>query len=149
MKETPLNNTSKKYRKSSIDPFGEAVTEAKRLGQELAFRCLNMLELLLWFRLRNHPIPPLKSRYEIMRTYRETLIQKHRLLTRYVVYGLKRFEHLFEREAFFKSFVMTWNQNKPNSTPLAGPLLRTEKLALRSKGKKSDVLYQKIPRILS
>lgn len=81
-----------------------------------------------------------------MRTYRETLIQKHRLLSRYVIYGLKRFEHLFEKEAFFKAFVTTWNSNKPNSTPVAGPLLHSEKMQMR---KKINVLHPKISGVFS
>ena len=120
-----------KYKKSSIDKDRPEVQEAKRLGEELAFRCLNMLEVLLRFRLRNHPIPPLKSRYEFMRIYRETLLQKHRLLPRYIKYGLKFFEHGFERDVFFKKFVITFNQNKPTSTPLAGPLLKDEKREMK------------------
>ena len=142
-KDLLSNPTSKKYRKSSLDPF--LVEEPKRLGSELALRCLNMLELLLYFRLRNNPLPLLKSKYEIMRVYRETLIQKHRLLQRYIKYGLKRFEFSYEREAFFKTFVMTWNANKPESVPNAGPLLRDEKKNMR----RGNVISKKVPRILS
>lgn len=120
-----------KYKRSSIDKTRPDVQEAQRFGAELGLRSLNMLEVLLHFYLPHHPIPPLKSKYIMMQVYRETLIQKHRLLQRYTTYGLKFFEHGFQREAFFKSFVQTWNQNKPDSTPLAGPLLKDEKKKMR------------------